>query len=425
VKPGRVRFGVVGFAVSLGMLSYIQRVAISQAARPMSVDLHLDKQQMGAVLGAFGLAYALCEIPMGLYGDSKGPRRVLTQIVLAWSLFTALTGAVWSFTSLWVVRFLFGAGEAGCFPNLNRMLSQWLPRDERVRMQALMWASTRWGGAITPPLAMLGIALCGWRWSFLAFALLGVVWCVTFLHGYRDDPATHPRVNAAELALIHEAHEFVSGGDTTVLQVLRRPQVILLAVQYSCWAYIWYFFVTWMPTYIIEALGQSPAAAAGYAMMPLLCGGFGALASGLLPLWMPRRAIAMGAYLVVLALLLVLPHVHAAAPAIAILAAISFAGDFTVPISWNASIEFGRRYTATVSATMNMCANFAGFIAPVIGGALLAHHHDGWALMMQVMAGFALLGAISWIFLDPASDSAGQRDVGQGRGVRPQEQLSP
>src|SRR5438309_1805007 len=128
VKATRIRYGVVAFALSLAVLSYIQRVAISQAAGPISADLHLDKQQMGSVFGAFGLAYAIFEIPMGLYGDKLGVRRVLTQVVLAWSLFTALTGAAWNFVSLWLVRFLFGAGEAGCFPNLTRMLSQWLPR---------------------------------------------------------------------------------------------------------------------------------------------------------------------------------------------------------------------------------------------------------------------------------------------------------
>ena len=78
---------------------------------------------MGLVFGAFGLSYALFELPMGLLGDRLGVRRVLTQIVLAWSMFTALTGAAWSLASLWVIRFLFGAGEAGCFPNLTRMLS--------------------------------------------------------------------------------------------------------------------------------------------------------------------------------------------------------------------------------------------------------------------------------------------------------------
>ena len=152
MKPSRTRYGVVLLAIGLAVLSYVQRVAISGAAGPISHDLHLSKQQMGLVFGAFGLAYALFEIPMGLLGDRFGSRRALAQIVLAWSAFTALTGAAWDATSLIAVRFLFGAGEAGCFPNLTRMLSAWLPTRERVTAQSLMWACARWGGAATPPL---------------------------------------------------------------------------------------------------------------------------------------------------------------------------------------------------------------------------------------------------------------------------------
>src|ERR1700761_3691421 len=153
-RPGRARYGVVVLALSLAVLSYVQRVAISQAAGPISKDLHLDKAQMGLIFGAFGLSYALFELPMGLLGDRLGVRRVLLQVVLAWSIFTALTGAAWSFASMYVVRFLFGAGEAGCFPNLTRMLSVWLPARERITAQSLMWACTRWGGAATPPIVL-------------------------------------------------------------------------------------------------------------------------------------------------------------------------------------------------------------------------------------------------------------------------------
>src|SRR5271154_7100086 len=121
MKASRTRYSIVALAIGLAILSYVQRVAISQAAGPISHDLHISKQQMGLVFGAFGLAYALFEIPMGLLGDRLGVRRTLAQIVLAWSMFTALTGAAWNVASLVAVRFLFGAGEAGCFPNLTRM----------------------------------------------------------------------------------------------------------------------------------------------------------------------------------------------------------------------------------------------------------------------------------------------------------------
>src|SRR5271163_1315873 len=202
MRASRVRYSVVLLAIGLAVLSYVQRVAISQAAGPISRDLGISKQQMGLIFGAFGLSYALFEIPMGLLGDRLGVRRVLAQIVLAWSAFTALTGAAWNVPSLCAIRFLFGAGEAGCFPNLTRMLSTWLPPRERVTAQALMWAFTRWGSAATPPLALLCITWFGWRRAFVSFAALGIVWCAVFLFWFRDDPAQHPAVNAAEKELL-------------------------------------------------------------------------------------------------------------------------------------------------------------------------------------------------------------------------------
>src|SRR5277367_1020304 len=208
--PTRIRYTVVMLAIGLAVISYVQRVAISVAAGPIARDLHIPKEQMGLIFGAFGLSYALFEIPMGLLGDRLGVRRVLAQIVLAWSAFTALTGAAWNVASLCVIRFLFGAGEAGCFPNLTRMLSAWLPARERVTAQSLMWACTRWGGAATPPLVLAAIALCGWRWAFVLFASLGVVWCAVFVRWFKDDPAQHDSVNVAERELLEASRVLTS-----------------------------------------------------------------------------------------------------------------------------------------------------------------------------------------------------------------------
>src|SRR3954462_10017972 len=148
--PTHTRYWVIVFAVALAVLSYIDRVCISQAAPLISRDLGFTKSQMGAVFSAFGIAYALFEVPGGWMGDWMGARKVLMRIVIWWSVFTALTGYMWSFTSLFVVRFLFGAGEAGCFPNLTKSFSSWLPSKERARAQGILWMSARWGGAFTP-----------------------------------------------------------------------------------------------------------------------------------------------------------------------------------------------------------------------------------------------------------------------------------
>lgn len=425
-KPTRARYFVVLLAISLAVLSYVQRVAISQAAEPISHDLHLPRQQMGLIFGAFGLAYALFEIPMGLLGDRLGVRRVLTQIVLAWSVCTALTGAAWNVASMVVIRFLFGAGEAGCFPNLTRMLSAWMPARERVTAQALMWAFARWGGAITPPLALLAITLFGWRWAFVHFAAAGLIWCAVFLFWFRDDPAQHRGVNAAERQLLEESRVLTShrAGQAHWLSVLLTRPVIVLGLQYFCFSYVWYFYITWLPTYLREGRGQSPARAAALAVLPLLFGGIGSLTTGMAPKRLPRRAIAIGGFLATAILLVAVTRLHSVVAAMLAMGLASFASDLTMPISWDACVEIGGPYCATVAASMNMLGNLGGFVAPVVGGVILAHTHGNWNLVIEVMAVLAVISALCWLYLDP--DAARKhRELIQAEAAASADQLTP
>src|SRR5258708_24281728 len=149
-RPRHARYWVIFFAVSLAVLSYIDRVCISQAAPVIARELNFSDVEMGKIFGAFALAYALFEIPGGWLGDLMGPRKVLMRIVLWWSAFTALTGVMWSFYSLWITRFLFGAGEAGCLPNLTKTFTTSPPPVERVPAQRNMWNFARLGGAFPP-----------------------------------------------------------------------------------------------------------------------------------------------------------------------------------------------------------------------------------------------------------------------------------
>ena len=105
-RPTQVRYWVIVFAVTLAIITYIDRVCISQAAPAITRDLGLSTVQMGYAFSAFGWAYALFEIPGGFLGDWMGPRKVLMRIVLWWSFFTAATGWAWNFVSLAVTRAL-------------------------------------------------------------------------------------------------------------------------------------------------------------------------------------------------------------------------------------------------------------------------------------------------------------------------------
>src|SRR3954470_9376544 len=172
--PTRARYVTIAFAMTLAIVTYIDRVCISQAAPLITNDLGLSKVQMAWAFSVFGWAYALFEIPGGWLADRLGPRRVLMRIVIWWSFFTAATGWAWNVASLIVTRTLFGAGEAGAFPNMTRIFTTWLPKAEREKAQATLWLASRWGGALTPLLVAYILQFLSWRRAFEVFGVLGV-----------------------------------------------------------------------------------------------------------------------------------------------------------------------------------------------------------------------------------------------------------
>jgi ACS family glucarate transporter-like MFS transporter len=410
--PTHARYWVVVFAVTLAVIQYLDRVAISQAAPLISRDLALSPAQMGWVFSAFTLAYALFEIPGGYLGDRIGPRRVLLRIVVWWSFFTAATGWAWNWVALVTTRFLFGAGEAGCFPNLTKAFNRWLPVPERSRAQGIMWMSARWGGASAPLLVYACLQFVDWRTTFLLFGGLGVVWAVIFYVWYRDDPRLHPSVNAAEAALLPvepgpgAGHDLVPWG-----KLVRSRTVWCLCFQYAALSYAWYFFITWFPTYLLKARGFDLKQSALLAGTPLLLGGCGALAAGWLAPHLARRlgsvrrarcglgagGLAAAAGLLVLSTFIANPYA-----AVAVIALVSFCNDLTLPAAWTSCMDVGGRFVGTLGGTMNMMGNLGGFLSPIVIG-YLVQRTNSWTLAFHVTAGVYLLGAVAWLLLDPVT----------------------
>ena len=304
---------------------------------------------------------------------SDGPRRVLVRIVLWWSFFTAATGWVWNATSLVVTRTLFGAGEAGCFPNLTRVLTIWLPVGERERAQGFLWFAARWSGAFTPILVALVLDYVTWRRAFELFGLVGVVWCDLLLPVVpRRSRATHPGVNAAEAALLPSAAQTAVGATIPWRRLATNRSVWLLCIQYGCLAYGWWFYVTWLPTYLREARGTGVKFGAILAGLPLLLGGLGCLVSG----WMlPRIARALGSVakarrLVALVgfagasgSIFVFTRIADPVTAMLVLGLAGFFNDFVMPAAWAGCMDIGGRYAGTVSGAMNTFGSVAGALS--------------------------------------------------------------
>jgi len=436
-RATRARYWVVVFAIVLAVIQYVDRVAISQAMPDIAREMGFSDAQKGAVFSAFALAYALFEIPTGWLGDKIGARKVLIRVVLWWSFFTAATGWAWSHVSMVVMRFLFGAGEAGCFPNLTKALSAWLPFHERTRAQSLMWMGARWGGAFTPLLVVTVMAFVNWRTAFMIFAVLGVAWAAVFYRWFRDHPGDHPGVNAAELELLKDNTPNGAGhGDVPWRELVTRPTMWLLWMQYFCLSYGWYFYVTWLPDYlksergmdmksnvVMKALADfletsvSPELtlkllSAALAGIPLLFGGFGCLVAGAITSRLMargasvtriRRGLAYTGFIGAAALLMISFYIKDPLLAMLAMGMASFCNDLTIPGSWTTCMDVGGNFAGTVSGSMNMMGNFGGMAGPLVVGLVLQASGRDWQLTFAISAVIYALGAICWLFIDPVT----------------------
>jgi MFS family permease len=412
-KPTRTRYWVVVSAVVLSVITYIDRVAISQAAPLITAELDLTREQMGWAFSAFGLGYFLFQVPGGWLSDWIGPRRVLAGIVVWWSVFTAATGWAWSATSLAALRFLFGAGQAGGFPVLTKTFTSWLPTGERVRGQGIMWLSARWGGAFTPLLVVFLMRFISWQTAFAIFGTLGILWAVFFFRWYVDDPRKHPGVNEAEAKLLSVAAETASGhGRVPWRRFFASRTVWLLWLQYFGVAYGWYFYITWLPTYMQEARGQSMQQSALLSGLPLFMGGLGSLWCGFflsrLERWvgtMRRARCFMGVVGSTIAGVMLIVSVHLADPILAVgaMGLASFANDLVMPPAWAACMDVGGKYAGSLSGSMNMAGNMAGFVAPTMVAYLLAWTGGNWEITFYVSAAIYFVASLSWLFIDPVT----------------------
>jgi len=391
----RVRFRVLGFACSLSMITYLDRVCFGAAATHLVNALEQNTiGDLALAQTAFAISYAAFEIPSGWLGDVFGPKRTLIRIVLWWSVFTALTGfvglsmgtAALGFTSLVLIRFFFGMGEAGAYPNITRALHNWLPLGERGFGQGAVWMAGRLMGGLTPLLWVLIVEDAGlsWRTAFWLFGGLGVVWCLWFGAWFKDRPEQKPEVNEAERQLITGGRTDTEAAHANVpwLKLLACGNLWMLCLMYFCAAYGWYFNIFYLPTFLEQQHNVRPDSRLGaiYKGGPLWMGAAACLAGGWLTdrfirrtgdrKWGRRLFGVVGHGLCALCYFSCL----FAPTALTFFLAISLAAfwnDMTMGAAWATCQDIGKRYAAIVAGFMNTVGNLGGAAATQVTGMIL------------------------------------------------------
>jgi MFS family permease len=411
--PVPVRARVLGFAFLLAVVTYLDRVCISAAAPYIMDDLGLSVLQMSVVFSAFTLSYSLFEIPSGWLGDVKGPRRVLTRIVLWWSAFTMLTAAARGFQSLVAIRFLFGAGEAGAFPNIARSFSRWFPARERGRANGVMFLGSRMGGMLSAPIALMIVARWGWRTSFVIFGLLGIVWAAAWFAWYRDRPEEHPAVGGEELAWIQQDGSASDGRAPTGTPwraLLRSRNLYAICAMYFAFGYGLYFYFTWLPTYLIKVLGFSLFGGGVFAALPFLLAGIADVVGGWLTDHLSKRhGLRVGrchlgcAAFLSCAVLVFSSTLPIPAVAKALLLALALASaDLALGACWAVPIDIAPDHAGVITGCMNTLGNLGGLLGPLVVGIAVDRWHS-WTFPFYVTALVYAGGALAWLAIDPLS----------------------
>ena len=397
---------VVGLLAALSIITFIDRLAIAVTGPSIQRDLNITPQQWGWVLGAYVIAYAVFEIPSGAMGDARGYRRELTRITVWWSGFTAATALCQNFWQLTGARFLFGLGAAGAYPNMSGVLYRWFPARERARGQGVIWAASRFGGALAPLLLVPMQAYFGWRAVFVALGAIGFVWAIVWRGWFRDRPVDQPGITPEEVAEIGTDE---TGGHlgTPWRKLLSLPQLWLIALAYCFYAFGSWFFFNWFPTWMVKGAGFSVAEMGLYGSIPFLLGVVGNLAGGVLCDRLAQRigirraySLIASACLTVTAALLVGLSLATGKVAIIVLAAAAFmVMDLMLPAAWAMCMAIGGRYGGTASGVMNTAGNLGGFVCSVAFGYIVSATGD-YNLPLQGVAAMVLVAAIVFAFID-------------------------
>ena len=401
------RHVVLVFLATLSVITFLDRLAIAVAGPRIQDALGISPERWGWVLGAFVLAYGIFEIPSGASGDRIGQRSVLTRIVVWWSGFTALTAAATGFVHLMATQFLFGAGEAGAYPNASGVIARWFPRAERARAQGVVWASSRIGGALSPLLVVPLLGAVGWRGMFLVFSGLGLVWAVWWRRWYHDRCDQQPGITAGELSEIGagagKSHE-----DAPWRGLLYSRQVWLVVAMYWCYVWASWFYFTWFPTYMVRGAGFTESQMGLVSALPFVLGCAGNLAGGALSDRLSRRyglkvgrCVLASSALAASSLLLAALAFAAGKRNVVLFASAGFGIlDLMLPCAWSLCLDIGRAHAGVITATMNTAGLSGGFVCTVLFG-YLVRATGGYRAPLCLISAMVMLSAVLFLAIDP------------------------
>jgi ACS family glucarate transporter-like MFS transporter len=404
-----VRNRVVAFTMALAAVTYLDRVCISVLAPRISAELHLTRVEMSYIFSAFAVSYAAFGVPAAWWADRDGARKVLTLVVLVWSAFTAATAAAWNFLSMLIIRFCFGIGEAGAWPSVARVYSRWIPLSSRGRIQGIFFAGAHLSGGVTPLIVAAMAGWLQWRAIFLVFGAVGTVWAVCWYAWFRDEPRQHKSVLAEERDHIEATRGVsITKDQGNWMAVFKTPTVAPLCIQAFANSYGFYFFITWLPTYLAEAHGMKGAEWATFSGLPLMLSFVADLTGGegsdklarRIGLRNARRAFGVGGYVLAALAIFLATRLGSGVAAGLFIAIGGACSMLTLAPAWASAVDVGGRHAGVTAGVMNTVGQVGGILSPIVL-AYLVDATGNWNLPLLVLAAIYAVAGVAWLAINP------------------------
>lgn len=415
-RPTRARYYVLVLSFLVGLVMFLDRACMGSATPMIMREFGLDKITMGWSVSAFNWTYALFQVPGGWLADRFGSRIVLSVAIAWWSIFTAATGFAFNASSLAVMRGLFGLGEAAAWPAASRSLHRWLPSRQRAFGQGFQHSGARLGASFAPTLVVFLIALSGWRGVFYTFGAIGIFVALWWYLYYRDLPQEHRGVNEAELALMDNAlRPRTDRPAVPWRRIFRSRDLLFLSLMYFCYGWVFWMYLQWLPTYLVEVRHFAELKMGLAASLPLLAGTAmnvvgGWLSDRLARAWgdLRRGRTVVAAAGFTIAGLAILPGVLAnnAAVGLACLT-LALAGlELTVPVAWALCLDLAGDFAGSVTGVMNTLGNLGGALSAVMIGYLATHY--GWTVPFIVCSAACMIAATLATRIDPTRSAVAE-----------------
>ncbi|MGB7911190.1 MAG: MFS transporter [Desulfobaccales bacterium] len=412
---------VIGIMLFLGItIQSADRVNIAVCLPVIAKNLRLDPTMMGILISAFFWTYVAFNIPGGILVDKLKPRRTFTLIGAWWGIMTLATGLSIGFKSLMGTRIMIGAGEAPDFSAAARAVRDWFPKQERATATAIYSLGNDGGIIIGMPLAAWLLFTFGWREIFYAFGAISLLWALGWWWLY-DEPRKHKRLSKKELDYIEHTDEIAVQLDASKLStqsstnvswfsLFKHRQVWGITLGYFCYPFVYAFFYTWLPTYLVKEQHFSIIKMGIYGMLPGIAALVGGLIGGYWSDAMVRRnrSLAMARKIpisigMVGGAISIFAVGQAKDPfmAVALLCLTAFIMRlaFGCILTTPNDVAPSANYVGSITGIMVTAGMLGGgVISPIITG-IIVTHTGSFKLAFLMMGIVALLGAASFIFV--------------------------